>query len=68
MSCVVTLPYDPVWQALDWAKKHCPSYITNFTRHESYYSEIGYDTYDHFKIDYYFGDSREAALFILRWT
>jgi len=25
----VTLPYDPEWKALEWAKKHCQSYISN---------------------------------------
>jgi len=26
---IVTLPYDPAWKALEWAKDHCPDYVTN---------------------------------------
>jgi len=25
----VTIPFDPFWEPLHWAKKYCPSYITN---------------------------------------
>ena len=32
MSAVVTLPYDPLWTPLEWAKENCPSYITNTMR------------------------------------
>lgn len=53
----VTLPYSPLWEPLEWAKEHCPSYITN---------EIRYDDYNTY-IDYHFADERDAALFILRW-
>jgi hypothetical protein len=53
----VTLPYDPVWRPLEWAKKHCPSYITN---------EAG--PINEASIVYYFGDERDAMWFILRWS
>jgi hypothetical protein len=58
----VTLPYDPMWQALDWAKQHCPSYITNDVHQD------GYNTYDRSKIDYFFGNENEALMFMLRWS
>jgi hypothetical protein len=57
----VTLPYDPVWTALTWAKAHCPSYITNDIHMD------GYNTYDHTKIDYHFADEKDALMFMLRW-
>ena len=57
----VTLLYDPVWRALDWAKKHCASYITN-DAHQS-----GYNIYDNSKIDYFFGDDYDATIFALKW-
>lgn len=58
----VTLPYDPMWRALDWAKQHCPSYITNDVHQD------GYNTYDRTKIDYFFGNENEALMFVLRWS
>lgn len=63
---IVTIPYDPVWTALDWAKEHCPSYITNDVHVSGY--KGGYETYDNTKIDYFFGDERDAAFFALRWS
>jgi len=57
----VTLPYDPVWRALDWAKKHCNSYITNDVH------QTENKTYDTDKIDYFFGDQRDATMFALKW-
>ena len=58
----VTLPYDVYWEALMWAKAHCPSYITNDTHMDEY------NTYDDTKIDYHFSDEKDAIMFILRWT
>ena len=58
----VTLPYDPVWKPLEWAKKHCPSYITNNLHCD------GYNTFDNSKIDYLFSDEKDAMMFILRWS
>jgi len=57
----VTLPYDPMWRAVDWAREHCPSYITNDIHQD------GYNTYDRHKIDYFFGDKNEALMFKLKW-
>lgn len=58
----VTLPYDPLWRALAWAKQHCTSYITT-DQHC-----IGYNCYDSSSIDYYFADEKDATLFLLRWA
>ncbi len=51
----VILPYDATWAPLKWAKKNCPSYITNAASPEG-------------KIVYYFGTEKDAAIFILRWA
>ena len=58
----VTLPYDPVWIALNWAKKHCSSYITNDVHKNTGESDRGV------QIDYFFSDERDATLFTLRWS
>jgi len=60
-----TLPYDPrtTWQALAWAKKHCPSYITNAVHEEDLVTKklvVG--------IDFFFSDERDVVLFLLRWS
>jgi hypothetical protein len=43
----VTIPFDPFWEPLHWAKRYCPSYITNDMHCD------GYNTYDATKIDYF---------------
>ena len=58
----VTLPYDPLWTPLEWAKKYCPSYTTNDVHC------TGYMRYDRSKIDYFFSDDKDAIWFALRWT
>jgi hypothetical protein len=58
----VTLPRDPKWTALEWAKEHCPNYITNDVHCD------GYNTYDIEKIDYFFGNEAEATMFRLKWS
>ena len=58
----VTLPYDPCWEPLEWAKKYCPSYITNDMHCD------GYNTYDNTKIDYFFANEKDAMWFVLRWA
>jgi len=58
----VTIPYDPFWEPLEWAKAHCHSYITNDMHQD------GYNTYDHTKINYHFSDERDALMFMLRWA
>ena len=60
MSNIVTLPYDPEWRALSWAKANCPSYITN-QMHPKTALLIG--PY----IDYYFSDDKDATFFALKW-
>ena len=62
MSTVVTLPYDPLWRPVEWAKKNCPSYITN-TMSDKLTELVG----DRTPINYYFSDARDATLFALRW-
>jgi hypothetical protein len=61
MSTVVTLPHDPVWRALDWALRNCPSYITN----DSHKTADGRYVMDH--IDYFFSDEKDAIMFMLRF-
>jgi len=51
----VTLPYDPLWRAVDWAIKNCPSYITNTAQPGG-------------KICYYFINEAEATMFKLKWS
>jgi hypothetical protein len=58
----VTLPYDPLWLAVEWAKECCPSYVSNDSHC------VGYNTYDNSKIDYFFGDEKDALMFRLRWS
>jgi hypothetical protein len=58
---IVTLPYDPVWTALAWAKEHCPSYITNDVH-------LAKTLNGGTKIDYHFGNEHDALLFALRWA
>jgi hypothetical protein len=58
MSTTVTLKYDPMWRALEWAKKNCRSYITN----------VSVSNDDCSKIRYYFGSKHEALLFQIRWS
>jgi hypothetical protein len=53
----VIIPYDPVWTALDWTKKHCRSYYTN----------DAVNTPNGYYVAYYFGDEEDATLFRLRW-
>lgn len=62
MAVIVTLPYDPTWTALEWAKENCPSYITN----ANHFSAVT-GWYDSNKIDYFFGNDAEATAFMLRW-
>jgi len=62
MNKKVTLLYDPTWQALYWAKKHCPSYVTSDIH------QIGYNSYVENKIDYFFHDEKDAVFFTLRWA
>ncbi len=62
----VTLPYDENWEALAWAKKNCPSYITNDATRVviDVVSMYPYETV----INYYFGNEKDAMIFQLRWS
>ena len=61
MDIKVTLPYDPFWTPLDWVNKNCASYITNDIHQDEY------NTYNPTKIDYFFGNEKDAIWFRLRW-
>ena len=61
VDMTVTLAYDPIWKAHEWAKKHCPSYTTNDVHKNT--GEIEKPV----QIDYYFGDEKEATWFLLKW-
>ena len=66
MSNIVELHEDkPIREALDWAKRHCPSYITN----DSYLTNIADDSKMNTLIIYrfYFNKEAEAIWFTLRW-
>lgn len=58
----VTIPFTPLWEPTDWAKEHCPSYISNEIHMD------GYNTFDNSKIDYFFSDEKDAMWFKLRWS
>ena len=60
----VTLPYDPVWKALEWAKKNCPSYITNRAADTDDLDGLSNAV---MVIDYYFSDEKDATLFTLKF-
>ncbi len=57
----VTIPYSPFREPLDWAKKHCSSYISNDIH------KYG-NSYDSSRIDYFFSDEKDAMWFALRWS
>jgi len=61
MTTKVTLPYDPAWKAVDWAKKNCPSYITNDVHRQSN------GNLDLSRIDYYFSEESDTVIFMLKW-
>jgi hypothetical protein len=50
--------YDSVYAPLGWAKRNCPSYITNnaVQKNGDYYYR------------FYFGDEQDQLLFLLKWT
>lgn len=62
MNNYVTVKREVLDAALDWAKTHCPSYITND------YHMSGYNLYDHSLIDFYFADTKDQVLFMLIWA
>jgi hypothetical protein len=64
----VTLPYDPVWTALAWAKEHCPSYITNESVNTTRLKKVPGGWVADSNIVYFFSDEKDALLFALRWA
>ena len=65
---IITLRYDPVWRALEWAKKNCPGYITNRVKKLPNRDNPTPFFKDLIVIDYYFNTEQEALLFALRWA
>ena len=68
MGMTVTLPYDPVWAALEWAKEHCPSYITNGSSNTTKLKQVPGGWLNDSSIVYYFGNEQDAILFKLTWS
>jgi hypothetical protein len=64
---VITLPHDPTWQALEWAKKNCPSYITNKINESIHSPHKGFFSRNYY-IDYFFSDPKDAVIFSLKWS
>jgi hypothetical protein len=63
----VTLPYDPDWKALAWAKEYCSSYITNKASNTTRLKQVSGGWINASCIVYYFSDERDAVFFRLRW-
>jgi len=63
----ITISYDPAWLPLEWAKKYCPSYITNDAEPVDPKRSLS-DKSNHIYINYYFSDERDAITFAVRWT
>jgi len=68
MSTSVTLPYDPIWAPLIWAKEHCPSYITNKASNTTRLKQVSGGWINASCVVYYFGDEQDAITFSLRWS
>jgi hypothetical protein len=68
VGMTVTLPYDPDWKALIWAKEHCSSYITNEAGPARMKSVPGGWVNTSPDIVYSFSNEKDAIMFALRWT
>jgi hypothetical protein len=70
MSYPVVIPYDPAWRPLEWAKKHCPSYITNDAVTITDPNSWGTLSLDGSRsgVRYFFKDKEDAAYFKLTWA
>lgn len=66
MKSIVTLPYNSEWHAVEWAKKHCPSYITNDVVNSEPLTPGG-EYFIPSNINYYFGSEKDALIFALHW-
>lgn len=64
----VTLPYDPVWTALTWAKENCPSYITNEVQNTTRLKKVPGGWVPDSCIVYFFSDEKDALMFALKWS
>lgn len=66
MNNFVTIDKKLSFDALEWAKTHCPNYITNDCH------MIGYELFDQTRVDFFFADNdqgrKEMTLFALRWV
>jgi len=60
---IVTLPSN--WDALDWAREHCKSYVT--MRSHIMNTTHGYYI-DDSRTDFFFDDEKDAVWFRLRWS
>ena len=72
MSLSVTIDQYQAADALDWAKEHCPSYITNdglsmYIAPGSNKKEMLKSPWE-VKYNFYFSDESEALMFQLRWA
>lgn len=65
---IITLRYDPVWRAAEWAKKNCSGYITNRVKKLADRDNPAPFFMTLTVIDYYFSTEQEALLFALRWA
>lgn len=66
MGVKVTVPFDPEWRALAWAKEHCTSYITN-TSVAGRIRPVPGGWVNDVDIVYYFDDEHDATMFTLKW-
>ena len=64
----VTLPYDPDWKALAWAKEYCSSYITNKASNTTRLKPVSGGWANDSSIVYYFSDEQDAVMFALKWS
>jgi hypothetical protein len=67
VGMTVTLPYDPDWKALAWAKEYCSSYITNKASNTTRLKPVSGGWVNDSSIVYYFSDEQDAVMFALRW-
>jgi hypothetical protein len=67
-AIVVNVDGQNVDLALDWAKEHCSSYITNTGKIEGAWSDdTGYRS-ARIVYEFHFYDEHDAAMFALKWS
>lgn len=52
---------------VEWAKTHCPGYITNSAVAEDLGTQPTTPPWEYFRV-FYFSDDKDATLFLLRWS